>query len=147
MGLLTREEALLARQEAFRAKQTEANNVKSLMSSMMSKYVCLLTRLLTDVRARYKRQQEAMNEINRKLVTDTTLGYQNIKDAKEKVVGENKQRKEQTIEEVHFCSSCNATHSFARRVRCSPRPKRSGVLRWSVVTRSSGRSRRLRACP
>jgi hypothetical protein len=41
-----------------------------------------------------------MDAINRKLVEDTTLGYQNIKDAKEKVKDDNKTRKEQTIEET-----------------------------------------------
>jgi hypothetical protein len=60
--------------------------------------------VLCDV-CRYKKEQAAQEELNRKLVTDTTLGYQNIKEAKEKVKGENKQKKEQTVEEVCVCLS------------------------------------------
>lgn len=38
MGLLTREEALLARQEAFRAKKQETDNIKAFTANMMRRY-------------------------------------------------------------------------------------------------------------
>eukprot|EP00042_Codosiga_hollandica_P040343 m.346574 g.346574 ORF g.346574 m.346574 type:complete len:625 (-) comp55836_c1_seq1:134-2008(-) len=78
-GLLSREEAVLAKQASLRNRANIAANVKLITANMMQKYAAV------------KAERDAAN---RRLVEQTTLGYQNVKDAKEKMIEEKTKQKE-----------------------------------------------------
>ena len=54
---------------------------------------------------------------NRKLVEDTTAGYQNIRDAKERWADENARKKDETIEQTRQLLAQAELHAQAERER------------------------------
>ena len=71
---------------------------------------------------RYKKQMSELALSNRRLVEETTAGYQNIKDAKEKLVGENLKKKEQTVEETR------ALLTIAEQAAAEERARRDEII-------------------